>query len=127
VNRGVDLQAIPDDPGIGQETASILAAEPRYTRYIEAIIGPLEALLLLENGEPGKSGLIYLQNEALEESIVVVDGKTVLAVVIGTMEGMPFSDTAVAAEREGRIVHPENVTPICRDGDEPPTYWRRNL
>ena len=72
------------------------SAEARDLGRVEAAECLPERLALIEDHEPGQPGLIDLQDQALEQHLVVGDGEAVLGVVIGTMDGVPGSDPAIA-------------------------------
>ena len=91
----LDLQPVADDARIGEQPALLLRAIGRHLVDVEAVEGDLKGLPLLQDGEPGEAGLIDLEDEALEEHIVIARRKAVLALVVGSMEGMAGGDVAI--------------------------------
>jgi hypothetical protein len=92
----VDLPGIPDDPCVLDETLPIALSVTGYPVDLKLVEGIAEGLSFLENGEPGKAGLVDLQNQPLEELVVAGHWKAVLEVMVGTMERMSGSDKAIA-------------------------------
>jgi len=90
VDRGVYLEFIANNAGVVQQAFTVLLLVGCYFCDLESLVGFLEIFLLLQNSEPGKPGLIDLQNEPLEEGVIVRDGKAIFAIMIGSVEGMTF-------------------------------------
>jgi hypothetical protein len=55
---------------------------------MEAMIRLAKIFCLLQNGGPGKPGLIDLQDETLKKQVVVVQRKTILSVVVAFVIGI---------------------------------------
>ena len=66
VDSRFDFQPVSDDSCILQEALPIFLVESCHARYIEISIGSFECLSFSQDCEPGETGLIDLQNEALE-------------------------------------------------------------
>jgi hypothetical protein len=69
--------------GVGEEPAPIARSVGSDGFRREAVEGAPERLLLLQDRQPGKPGLVDLQCEALEQTVVAPDRKTVFALVVG--------------------------------------------
>jgi hypothetical protein len=54
---------------------------------VETTIGPPERLSLLEDGEPGETGLVDLQYQPLEELGIALEREAVLPFVVGSRRG----------------------------------------
>jgi len=66
LDHRVDLQAVPDDAGVSEETRAFALPVSRHPVHVEPIERSAEILALLENREPRKSRLIDLERETLE-------------------------------------------------------------
>lgn len=86
VYGGVDLQAIPDDPRITQETRPVLLTIRGHTIDRESIVHVAKAISFLENSQPAQARLIDLQYKTLEQEVIIPYWKAVLSVVIRLME-----------------------------------------
>ena len=107
VDGGVDLQAIADDAGVGEETVAIdLAIAGDHVR-IEAVVGAPETLALLQDGLPRQPGLVDLEDEPLEEPGVVAQREAVFGVVVRAVDRVARRDGAVGhgAFRSASIDH----------------------
>jgi hypothetical protein len=82
----VDLEAIPHDPRVGEESLAVGRTVVGHPLHGEAVVGLEEVIPLLEDGQPGKARLVDLQHESAEEAIIVSDGKPVFQVVVGPVE-----------------------------------------
>src|SRR5579872_6588017 len=71
LDHRINLEAVADDRGIKEKTRPVRLAERRYAIDVEAGKGRAERLALLEDGEPGKTGLVDLEREALEENRIL--------------------------------------------------------
>src|SRR5258708_35125908 len=60
----------------------LLVSVTGYLVNIEIVKGAEEIILFVEDGRPGKTGLVDIQDEPGEKMIVVVNGKSILVVVI---------------------------------------------
>lgn len=47
-----------------------------------------EVICLFQNGDPGKPGLIDLQDETLEEQVIILQRESVLGIMVGYVEGI---------------------------------------
>jgi hypothetical protein len=97
-DRG-DLEAIADDAGVGHQSPPLAGPERRDGVGVESREGAAEVLALDEHGEPGEAGLVDLEGEPLEKGRLGADGKSVLAVVVRTVERVPLRGTAVGHAR----------------------------
>jgi hypothetical protein len=95
LDGGVDLQAVADDAGVGQQPRTLGLAVRRDHVDVEAVPRAPEVLPLLQDREPGQAGLVDLENETLEEAVVVAQRETVLVVVVRPVERVPGRDPAV--------------------------------
>src|SRR6185436_20864474 len=81
-DRGLDLQAVADDAGIGEQALHVALAVARDLGDREAVVGAAERLAPLQHQLPREARLIDLEEEALEQRIVAGQRETVLRVVI---------------------------------------------
>jgi len=95
VDRGVDLEPVADDARVGEQSLPLPRPVPRDLLEIEVVVSQLERRPLLEDREPGESGLVDLQHQSLEEPVVTPDRETVFAIVVRTVKGMAGGDVAV--------------------------------
>jgi hypothetical protein len=82
VDGGVDLEAVADDAGIGQEAIALTLAITGNLVDIEVIEGAEEIFFLFQDSRPGQAGLVDLQDEAGEQAVVIFDGKAIFVVVV---------------------------------------------
>ena len=99
LDDGGDLEAVADDAGVGHQSPPLARAERRDDVGVEPLERAAEVLALDEHREPGEAGLIDLEGEPLEKGRLGADGKSVLAVVVRTVERMPLRGTAVGHAR----------------------------
>src|SRR5262249_47139012 len=95
----VDLQAIADDAGVGQQAGAVALAIAGDAVDLEAVVGALEGPPLLEDRWPARAGLVGLADETLEERCLVLDGKAVFPLMVRAVPGIAGCDIAIAAHR----------------------------
>src|SRR5205807_3884988 len=88
-----DLQPVTNDAGVAQQAIGL---HPRDAVDVEVAKCFPERVALFQNGQPRQAGLIDLQHQPLEQRVVVLDRKSVLAIVIRAVKGMAGRDVAVA-------------------------------
>jgi hypothetical protein len=71
VDRGFDLAAVADDPGVIQQPRDVRRAEGGDRLDLEVGEGPPEAVSLAQDREPGEARLESLQGEQLEQGAIV--------------------------------------------------------
>src|SRR6266436_6763133 len=82
LDRGGDLQAVPDDPGIGGQLVDPNRGVPRDLLRIEVAERATVALALVEDDRPTESRLCGFQNQELEMCAIVMRRHPPFAIVI---------------------------------------------
>ena len=82
-DRGLDLAAVADDPGVAEQPLDVALAEARDPFGIEAREGMSERLALAENRDPREARLEPLEAQALVEATLVAHRAPPLLVVVG--------------------------------------------
>lgn len=83
VGKGrLDLRAVADDPGVGEETFLVGVGELGDRVDLESGEGAAEPFPAAQDRQPGQSGLERLQAEPFEEGVVAVDGAAPFGVVV---------------------------------------------
>src|SRR5258708_39549789 len=82
LDRGGDLQAVPDDPGIGGERVDPSRGGSRDLLRLEVAERATVALALVEDDRPTESRLRGFQNQELEMCAIVVRRHTPFAIVV---------------------------------------------
>src|SRR5690554_412457 len=92
VDGRLHFKSIADNAGIGKQPLTVGPTVSGYFFDVEAVVGLLEIILLLEDGFPAESRLVDLQQQATEQFIVVVQRKTIVAVVVPLVQSaaLPF-------------------------------------
>jgi len=85
LNRCIHLQSIPNDTRIAEQAGSICLTIRGNFVDIKGIIGGTKIAGFFQDRDPGKPGLVDLQNEAFKEQMVILEGKTILRIVINTI------------------------------------------
>ena len=85
LNRCIHLQSIPNYAMIAEQSDSICLTIRGNFVDIKGIIRGTKIAGFFQNRDPGKPCLINLQNEALKEQMVILEGKTILRIVINTI------------------------------------------
>src|SRR5215210_7535786 len=85
---GIHFQPVADDSGVREKPGTVGVAIGRDNIRIETAVCPPERLSLLEDREPGESGLIDLQHQPLEQLGIAFEWKAILAIMIGSMPFM---------------------------------------
>ena len=80
--RGVDLEPVADDAGIGQQAIFLALAITGHFVDVEIVEGPEEIILFLQDGRPGKTGLVDFQDQPGEQVIVILNRKAIFIVMI---------------------------------------------
>ena len=88
VHRRLDLEPVPDDPGIGHEAGFVAGTETSHDLRVEVAVRRAESFPLLKDREPGEPRLVDLQDQSLEELGILPAGEAILPVVVGTVEGV---------------------------------------
>ena len=81
-DRGVHFQPIANDARVSQKPGSVFLAIGCDFCDGEAVIGRPKTFPFFENRQPGQSGLIDLEDEALEQFVVALQGKSILGIVV---------------------------------------------
>ena len=100
----VHLESVADDPGIAQQPRAISRTIPSDSVDVESVIRGAEVFFLLEDGQPGKPGLIDLEDQPLKEQVVVMERKAILGIVIGFVENI--FRVGIAASTQGALSGP---------------------
>lgn len=82
-NRCVHFQAVTNDTRVAKQARNILFTILCDFLNIEPMIGFVEILSLPQDRDPGKSRLVDLEDETLEQQIVFLKRKAILRIVIG--------------------------------------------
>src|SRR5262249_36215733 len=93
-DTGLDLEAVPHDPGIFHQRCDLLPAETRHRARIQTREGFAIGLQLSQYGAPAQTGLRAFEDQKLEEAPVVVHRYTPLGVVIGGLQRVAFGPVA---------------------------------
>src|SRR2546423_10246256 len=124
-NGGLNLQPVADDAGILQQEPDFFISVPRYLFDRELVKGFIKIFFLIEDGSPGKPGLVDLQHQSCKQFIIVLNWKSIFFVMIQNMNitwiHLP-DDFAVRGgfinrhkktlETPGRIVEATGVEPV---------------
>ena len=84
-NRRIDLKPVADDAGVGQQAIFLALAITGYLVDVEVIEGLEEVILFLQNGRPGKTGLVDLEDQSGEQVVVVLYREAVFVIMIMNM------------------------------------------
>src|SRR4051812_11062796 len=121
-DRRLDLAAVTDDAGVGEESIDVAFAEASHALEVEAGERLAEALALAQDCQPREPRLEALQAELLEQPLVVGDREAPLRVVIGAVDlgrvgPRAAGDTVVAADQTDRhmALH-EGVKDLIQSG-----------
>ena len=85
LNRCIHLQSIPNYARIAEQAGLICLTIRRNFVDIKGIIRGTKIAGFFQDRDPGKFGLINLQNEALKEQMVILERKPILRIVINTI------------------------------------------
>lgn len=96
---GVDLQAIADDAGIGEELFDFGRGVAGHADWIEVVEGLAIGLALLEDGVPGETGLGAFEVEEFEEGAVIAERDAPFGVVVGDLDVVADPGAAVGWRR----------------------------
>lgn len=96
-DRRIDLQAIADDACIGQQTSAVLLPIFCDLVNVKAVIGLAEIISFSQDGDPGKSRLVDLEDQPFEQQVIVFEGKSILCVMIRLVERILRVRVAVVA------------------------------
>jgi len=96
VDGGLDLPAVADDAGVGEEARHVARPEARDLLEVEPREGAAERVALPEDGEPGEAGLEPLEADLLEQAHVVRGRVAPFLVVVA--EVLRSGDSPEAAE-----------------------------
>lgn len=82
----VDLESIPNDAGIVEQTGYIFFTVLCYLGNIELVIRLSEMAGFFQNGDPGQARLIDLQYETFKEQVIILERKAILGIMIGSVK-----------------------------------------
>ncbi len=99
VDRRIDLEAVADNAGIGQQAFPVALAVGGHPVDVEALIGGAEAVAFLQDGEPAQARLVDFQHQTFEQHRIVTQGKAILVIMIGSVPGMLGGKIAIACHR----------------------------
>jgi hypothetical protein len=85
-DRRLDLAAVPDDRGVGQEPLDVALAEAGDDFRVESLEGGPKTLALPQNRQPREPGLEALQAEPLVDPTLARDRPAPFVVVVGLVE-----------------------------------------
>lgn len=88
MDRRIDLQTVPDDSGIGEESCSIRIAVRCDERRIEVRVRSPKSLALPQDRQPRQTRLVDLEHESLEELRVATQREAVLVIVVRAVKRM---------------------------------------
>jgi hypothetical protein len=88
LDGGVNLEAIANDARICKQTSSVLFREFSNFINVEAAVGFAEIIGFLKDRDPRESSLVDLKNKTFEEQVVIREWKSVLGVVIRSVENV---------------------------------------
>ena len=115
IERGLDLEPVPDDARVGEQSLAVIGSEPCDDGGVEAgERGPV-ALALVQDRRPGEPGLRTLERQKLEQVAVVVRGNTPLLVVVGNEKGVARTGPLATISHGRRVLQPAAV-PRIDDG-----------
>ncbi len=80
------------------------------------MIGFVEVLGFLQDRDPGKSCLVDLKDEALEQQIVILEREPILGIVIGFIEcifGVGVAVIAVSGHKDILLASLGNLGRLC--------------
>ena len=84
-DRRLDLAAVADDRGVGEQARDVALAERRDPVGVEALERRPEALALAQDRQPRQARLEALEAEPLVEPALVADRAAPLLVVVGVV------------------------------------------
>ena len=93
----IDLESVADNACIRHQAGAVFVAVLRDRLQAEAVVGLLEIIGLLENGDPRQARLVDFEDETLEEQVVIRQRKSVLGIVVYLVEGIFRVGVAVVA------------------------------
>src|SRR5207248_8477461 len=88
-DRGLDLAAVADDPGVGEQPLDVGLAKARDALGIEPSKPMAESLALAQDRDPRETRLEPLETEALVQPALVAHRASPLLVVVGDVERIP--------------------------------------
>ena len=93
-DRRLDLRAVADDAGVGEQAGDVIVAEAGDGLGLEVRERGPERLALAQDRDPGEPGLERLERHALEQPAVVDDGAAPLLVVVALVVGLAVAEAA---------------------------------
>src|SRR5215212_1831588 len=96
-DRRVDLQAVANDACICQKARDLLLVIVCNFLYFEIIVCFSKVLSFLQDRDPGKSGLVDLEDEPLEQQVIIPEWKAILSIMIDPVERIFGVRVAVVA------------------------------
>src|SRR5207237_9523979 len=112
---GVDFQPVANDRRVAEQTLPLPIAVACDALDCEVVVRRAEAVAFAQDRLPRQAGLIDLEHEPLEQTIVVVHRKAVLLVVIRRVNGVAFCKLAVAHSVRNSIALPERSGDTLRE------------
>jgi len=107
-DRGVDLEPVAHNAGVGQQTRRVGLAVPGDTRDVEAVERRAVVLAFAQDRQPTQSGLCALEDQELEQPPVVMQRNAPLAVVVRLIQRVA---AAPGAADRARTVNRRAGTP----------------
>jgi hypothetical protein len=106
---GIYLEPVADDAGIVQQPFPVSFGIGGNLLYPEIMIRFPEAGLFLQDGLPAQARLVDLHEKPAKQLVVVVNGKPVMLIVIGFMQGFLLSGHADDIAAIGHVVYFEDI------------------
>jgi hypothetical protein len=85
---------------------------------VEAIVGAAESLALFQHQFPAQAGLVDFQQQPLEQPRFVLDGKSVLEIMVRPMDGVPDRKIAVTGHGDPPEKRDSSAVPMRLAGVE---------
>ena len=108
-DRGLDLAAVPDDPGVGEQPLDVRLAELGDALGVEARERRAEVLALAQDRQPREPGLEALQAEALVQPALVHHRPAPLLVVVAVVRLVGALPAALAHQAIVTLTMPSST------------------
>lgn len=79
---GVDLEAVPDDAGVGEQPFAIFVSVGSDFFDVEIVIGFAEAFFFFQDGLPAETGLVDLHDQSAKQFVIVMDRESIMMIVV---------------------------------------------
>src|ERR1700730_10095203 len=81
-NGRPDLQPVSYNPGVLQQQPDLFVSVPRNLIDPELVEGFIKIFFLIQDGGPGKSSLVDLENQSCKQLVIVLNRKSIFFIMI---------------------------------------------